>query len=384
MKVPFVDLGAQHGPLSAELHEVFERVLRQSSFVQGKEVFAFETDFAEYIGNGTECIAVSSGTAALHLTLLALGVGPGDEVITVANTFIATAEAITAVGATPVFVDVDPRSYTMDPICFERSITPRTRAAIPVHLYGQAADLDEILTIARRHGIPVVEDSCQAHGALYKGRKVGAIGVAGCFSFYPSKNLGCCGEGGAVVTHDADLARRIRLLRDHGSIRKYEHEIPGLNQRMEGLQGAILRVKLKYLDEWNHRRRAIATTYGRLLADSDVVRPAEMDYAQHVYHLYVIQTERRDTLREALTAAEIETGLHYPKPLHLQDAYKSLSYARGDLPVTERLASRILSLPMFPELGVDTAEYVAERLIDALERTREISPGVAAATSTTR
>jgi dTDP-4-amino-4,6-dideoxygalactose transaminase len=368
MKIPFVDLSAQHGPLNAELHEAFERVLRQSSFIQGKEVQAFETDFAEYLGTGLESVAVSSGTAALHLTLLALGVRPGDEVITVANTFIATAEAITAVGALPVFVDVDPRSYTMDPNCLRQAITSRTRTVIPVHLYGQPADMDAVIQVAEEYGIPVIEDSCQAHGAAYKGKRTGTIGRAGCFSFYPSKNLGCCGEGGAVVTHDKGLAKQVRLLRDHGSTRKYEHDIPGLNQRMEGLQGAILKLKLPHLDEWNEGRRRVARIYARMLADSDVVLPAQMDYANHVYHLYVIQAEGRDLIREKLTAAGIESGLHYPKPLHLQAAYKSLGYKAGDFPVCENLAARILSLPMYPELGRESVEYVARILNESLEQ----------------
>lgn len=366
MKVPFVDLRAQHETLAPELREAFERVLQKSSFILGPEVERFEREFADYLG-ASECVAVSSGTAALHLALLALGIGPGDEVITVPNTFIATAEAITAAGARPIFVDVDPYSGTMDSMRVEEAMTPRTRAILPVHLYGQSAALDPLLAIARAHGLALVEDACQAHGGEYRGRKLGTLGSIGCFSFYPSKNLGCCGEGGAAVTNDPDLAMRIRLLRDHGSVRKYEHLIPGLNCRMEGLQAAILSVKLKSLDSWNEKRRAIAAAYSRMLVGSGLVLPEEVPGTRHVYHLYVVQSDHRDLLRERLTDLGIGTGLHYPVPLHLQEAYRSLGYRTGDFPVSELLAKRILSLPMYPELSCDSVEHVVSALKEALE-----------------
>jgi len=317
MKIPFVDLRSMHMGIKDELQEVFDRVLDKSAFVLGSEVLRFEQEFATYIGT-EHCIAVNTGTAALHLALAALEIGPGDEVITVPHTFIATAEAISAVGARPVFVDIDPVSFTMNPALLEAAITSKTRAIIPVDLYGQAADMDAIMEIADKHGIPVIEDACQAHGAEYKGRKAGSFGVAGCFSFYPGKNLGACGEGGAVTTNDAELAHKIRLWRDHGSSKRYEHVFPGLNMRMEGLQGGILSVKLKYLDRWNDQRRMAAAEYHAALAGTELEVPAEMPYNRHVYHLYVVQSPKRDQLREQLTEAGIESGLHYPTPLHLQ------------------------------------------------------------------
>ncbi len=363
MNVPFVDLKTQHRQLEGELSDAVARVLQNASFILGPEVKAFEEAFARYLGSN-HCVAVNSGTAALHLTLLALGIGPGDEVITVSHTFIATAEAISAVGARPVFVDVDPLSYTMNPARVESAVTVRTRAILPVHLYGQPADFDLLLEIARRHSLALVEDACQAHGAEYKGRKAGTLGNAGCFSFYPSKNLGCCGEGGAVVTNDADLAQRVRMLRDHGSLRKYEHQFPGYNFRMEGIQGAILALKLQHLDEWNERRRALAQRYNRLLVDCGVVTPTEMPYARHVYHLYVIQSEHRDALRDYLAKQGVESGMHYPVPLHLQEAYRLLGYKPGDFPVAERLAQQSLSLPMYPEMSPEAVDYVASAIVD--------------------
>lgn len=366
MNVPFVDLKAQHQALEQEIRAAFARVLRNVSFILGPEVKAFEEAFAQYLGS-RHCVAVNSGTAALHLTLLALGIGSGDEVITVPNTFIATAEAISAVGARPVFVDVDPVSYNLDPAQVEKAITERTRAILPVHLYGQPADLDSLLGVARRRNLAVVEDACQAHGAEYKGRKAGTVGRAGCFSFYPSKNLGCCGEGGALVTEDADLAQRVRMLRDHGSLRKYEHQFPGYNFRMEGLQGAVLALKLTHLEAWNERRRALAEHYNRLLAGSGVITPVEMPYARHIYHLYVIQADDRETLRQQLASRGIETGLHYPVPLHLQEAYRPLGHRAGKFPVCEQLAQRILSLPMYPELSFEQVEYVAATILESMQ-----------------
>jgi dTDP-4-amino-4,6-dideoxygalactose transaminase len=366
VKVRFVDLAAQHKPLESELREIFDRVLQNCSFVMGPEVEEFEQSFASYLG-AAQCVTVSNGTAALQLVLHALGVGPGDEVITVPHTFIATAEGISATGARPIFVDIDPVSYTMDPTKVEGAITPRTKAILPVHLYGQPADMDALLAIADKHKLPIVEDACQAHGAEYKGRKVGSIGAAGCFSFYPSKNLGCCGEGGAVITNDVELAKRVRMLRDHGSVRKYEHSFPAYNCRLEGLQGGILSVKLPHLDAWNNKRRAMAERYDQLLSDSGVITPVEMPHARHVYHLYVVQVENREALRQELGERGIETGLHYPIPLHLQKAYGSLGYRRGDFPVTESLSQSILSLPMYAELSFESVNYVAEMLTDAMQ-----------------
>lgn len=363
MKVPFVDLRRQHIGIQDQLSEVFQRVVEQSSFILGPEIQQFEKAFAEYLGV-SDCVTVSSGTAALQLVMQACGIGRGDEVITVPNTFIATAEAITATGATPVFVDVDPVSYTMDPDRVEAAITPRTRAILPVHLYGQPADLDPLLEIARRYQLEVIEDACQAHGAEYKGKMAGSIGTAGCFSFYPSKNLGCLGEGGAIATNRPEVAAKARLLRDHGSIRKYEHAIPAYNFRLEGLQGGILSVKLKHLDEWNQRRRALADHYRELLHGAQVVLPFEMSYAKHVYHLFVVQVADRDLLRQQLTARGIESGLHYPCPLHLQKAYAGLNYRAGDFPVAERLAERLLSLPMYPELTEQQVGFVAWAILN--------------------
>lgn len=366
MKVKFVDLSAQHKPIEKELKETFDRVLTNCSFILGPEVEKFEKAFAEYLGVG-HCITVSNGTAALQLVLQGLGIGPGDEVITVAHTFIATAEAISATGARPVFVDIDPVSYTMDPAKLEAAITPRTKAIIPVHLYGQPADMDALRAIAARHKIPLVEDACQAHGALYKGRRAGSLGVAGCFSFYPSKNLGACGEGGAVTTNDTELAKRVRMLRDHGSIKKYEHDFAAYNLRLEGLQGGVLTVKLPHLDSWNENRRKIAARYKELLEGSNVVAPKEMPYAKHVYHLYVVLAEDREALKKALNEQGIETGLHYPIPLHLQKAYEHLGYKKGDFPVSEHVANHLLSLPMYAELPLEHVDYVVKTVREVLE-----------------
>jgi len=373
MRVPFVDLAAQHRRIEPELHQAFERVLERSSFILGSEVERFEAAFSSYLGTA-ECVAVSSGTAALQLALEALDIGAGDEVITVPYTFIATVEAITTLGARPVFVDVDPASYTMDPAHVQRAITERTRALLPVHLYGQPADMDSLLELARRYKLALVEDACQAHGAEYKGRKAGSLGTASCFSFYPGKNLGALGEGGAVVTNDPQLAERVRLLRNHGSVSKYEHRLRGYNFRMEGLQGAFLAVKLPHLDEWNERRRKLAQRYDQLFSGfpipgrevASVVIPTEMPYARHVYHLYVIQADNREALRRELAAQGIETGLHYPIPLHLQEACRSLGYHKGDFPVCERLAQRVLSLPMHPDLADEALEYVASAVLESL------------------
>jgi dTDP-4-amino-4,6-dideoxygalactose transaminase len=366
VKVKFVDLGAQHKPLEAELKEVFNRVLTNCSFVLGPEVEKFEKMFAAYCG-AEHCVTVTNGTAAIQLVLQGLGVGPGDEVITVAHTFIATAEAINAAGARPVFIDIDPVSYTMDPAKLERAITPRTKAIIPVHLYGQPADMDAINAIAAKHNIPVIEDSCQAHGAKYKGKPTGSLGKAACFSFYPSKNLGACGEGGAVTTNDAELAKKVRMLRDHGSVKKYEHDFPAYNLRLEGIQGGVLAVKLPHLDGWNNNRRILAARYNEIFAGSKVVTTKEMPYAHHVYHLYVVVVEDREALKKALSEQGIENGLHYPVPLHLQKAYEYLGYKKGDFPVSEHVASNHVSLPMYAELPIEHVEHVAKTVREVLE-----------------
>jgi dTDP-4-amino-4,6-dideoxygalactose transaminase len=366
VKVKFVDLSAQHKTLESEIKEVFNRVLANCSFVLGPEVEKFEKAFAAYCG-AAHCVAVTNGTAALQLALQGLGVGHGDEVITVAHTFIATAEAINATGARPVFVDIDPVSYTMDPAMLEKAITSRTKAIIPVHLYGQPADMDAINAIANRHNIPVIEDSCQAHGARYKGRRAGSLGRAACFSFYPSKNLGACGEGGAVTTNDPELAKKVRMLRDHGSVKKYEHDFPAYNLRLEGIQGGVLAVKLPHLDGWNDNRRVLAKRYDELFAGSKIAAPRQMPYSEHVYHLYVIVVEDREALRQALSERGIENGLHYPVPLHLQKAYADLGYKKGDFPVSEHVASNHVSLPMYAELPLEHVEYVAKSVREILE-----------------
>jgi dTDP-4-amino-4,6-dideoxygalactose transaminase len=359
--IPFVDLGAQYRSIKREVDAAIQRVIESAAFVMGREVEAFEAAFAAYTG-ARHCICLSNGTAAIHLALVACGVGAGDEVIVPANTFFATAEAVANAGATPRFVDVDPVSYTLDPERIEAALTPRTRAITPVHLYGQAADLDPIFEVASRHNLLVIEDAAQAHGSLYKGRHVGTRGRAGCFSFYPGKNLGAYGEGGAVVTDDREVARRVRLLRDHGSTSKYTHEIIGYNFRLEEIQGAVLSVKLKHLDDWNALRRAHAARYNETLAGAGLALPREMAYAHHVYHLYVVQSDERDQLRKALEESGIKTGIHYPVPVHLQPAFASLGHREGDFPEAERLSKRVLSLPMFAELTVEQIARVVEAI----------------------
>jgi dTDP-4-amino-4,6-dideoxygalactose transaminase len=368
--IPFVDLQAQYRAIKDEVDAAIARVINNASFILGKEVAAFEEAFASYVG-ARFCVGVSNGTAAIQLALMACGVGRGDEVIVPANTFFATAEAVSTAGARPVFVDADPVSYNISVNQIEAAITPRTRAIIPVHLYGQSADLDPILEIAARHKLIVIEDAAQAHGALYKGRRVGTFGQAATFSFYPGKNLGAYGEGGAVLTNDEEVARRLRLLRDHGSERKYHHEIIGYNFRLEGMQAAVLSVKLRHLDDWNKLRHEHAASYDALLRDSDLVLPQEMEYARHVYHLYVVQAEERDALAAALHAADVQTGIHYPVPIHLQPAYAFLGHGRGQFPETERQAERVLSLPMFPELTDEQIKRVAEAVHASQKRRRE-------------
>ena len=357
LAVPFVDLKVQHEQLACELDDAIHRVLKRSWFVLGEEVEAFEAEFAAYCGV-THCVGVASGTEALQLALLACGIGKGDEIITVAHTFIATALAIVAIGARPVFVDIDPWTYTLDPERLAAAITPKTRAIVPVHLYGHCADMDAILPIAAQHGLAVIEDAAQAHGSSYKGRKAGSMGRAGCFSFYPPKNLGACGDAGAVVTRDPDLAARLRRLRNYGESSRYHHETIGYNSRLDEIQAAILRVKLPRLDEWNECRRRVATGYLARLEDRFSPPHAKPGCVPN-YHLFVIQSDERDGLREHLRAQGIETHLHYPIPCHRQPALREIEYRCGDLTVTESVAQRVLSLPMFPSLTLEEIDYVA-------------------------
>lgn len=363
VKVPSLDLNAQYPSIKPEIDAAIARVLESGQFVLGSEVAAFEQEFAAY-GGASECVALNSGTSALHLALLAAEIGPGDEVITVPFTFVASVAAIVYAGARPVLVDIDPRSFTLDPAAIEAAITPRTRAILPVHLYGQPADMDPILEVAHRHGLIVIEDAAQAHGAKYKGRPVGSLADMACFSFYPGKNLGAYGEGGAVTTSNPQYARTIRMLRDWGQDRKYHHILRGFNYRMEAFQGAILRVKLRHLENWTEARRAIADKYNRLLAGSGVERPTEMPWARHVYHLYTVRTNDRDNLQQSLLKEGIQTGIHYAAPVHLQPAYADLGYERHSLPNSENAAEQVLSLPLYPEMTNDQIESVAQSVAD--------------------
>jgi len=364
-KVPYLDLKAQYQSIKPEIDAAIARVLESGQFVLGTEVANFEKDFAAYCGT-TECVALNSGTSALHLALLAAGVGPGDEVITVPFTFVASVAAVLYAGARPVLVDIDPHSFTMDPAAVEAAITPRTKAILPVHLYGQPADMDPIMDIARRHGLAVIEDAAQAHGAKYKGRPAGSIGDMACFSFYPGKNLGAYGEGGAVTTASVEYARTLRTLRDWGQDRKYHHTLRGYNYRMEAFQGAILGVKLRHLNRWTESRRALVQKYNALLADCDVGTPAEMPWVHHVYHVYTIRAEDRDALQAALTTEGIQTGIHYPVPVHLQPAYSDLGYGAGAFPQSEKAAGEVLSLPLYPELATESVEYVVHAVRTAM------------------
>jgi dTDP-4-amino-4,6-dideoxygalactose transaminase len=359
MKVPFLDLKAHHQPVREQLDAAISAVLDTAAFAGGPFVEAFEKDFAAYCGSRF-AIGVGNGTDALWLSLLALGIGPGDEVITVPSTFMATAEAISFCGATPVFVDIDERTYTMDAAQLARNITARTQAIMPVHLFGQMADMQPIVELAARHGLPVIEDACQAHGASQYSRKAGTVGATGCFSFYPGKNLGALGEAGAVITQDAELAQRIRSLRDHGQVRKYCHSYIGWNARMDGIQGAVLSVKLRKLDAHNTLRRSHAQRYDRLLKDlPGVILPSSAPANHHVYHIYALRIPQRDRVLQKLTERGIGCAIHYPVPVHLQEAYQSLGYRRGSFPVAERCAEQFLSLPMYPELTEEQIEFVA-------------------------
>jgi dTDP-4-amino-4,6-dideoxygalactose transaminase len=356
--IPIIDLKAQHQAIQAELDAAIARCLANTSFILGPDVAAFEADFAKYC-ESSAAIGVNSGTSALHLALLAVGVGPGDEVITTPYTFIATASAIDYCGAKPVFVDIDPRTFNIDPSKIEPAITPRTRAILPVHLYGQCADMQPILEIARRRGLRVIEDACQAHGATYAGRRAGSLGDAGCFSFYPAKNLGACGEGGAVTTSNPEIEKKVRMLRDWGQSKKYTHELRGYNYRLEGIQGAILGVKLKHLERWTERRRAIAARYDAALSGL-VKTPLAVPGNRHVYHIYCLRMPQRDRSAETLKQRGIATAIHYPTPLHLQPAFRHLGQGPGSFPHAEQAAAEVVSLPIYPEMTDAQVEEVIE------------------------
>ncbi len=361
MIVPFLDLKRQYSSIKEEIDRAVYEVMESQRFVLGPKLEGFEKAFSGYCG-ARFAAGVNSGTSALHLALLALGVGNGDEVVTCPNSFFATAEVITAVGAKPVFADISPESFCMDPESLSKKISRNTKAVIPIHLYGQCADMEPITEIAEEKGIGVIEDACQAHGSLYKGKKAGAMGTIGCFSFYPGKNLGAYGEGGICVTNDAELDAKLRLLRSHGENPKNVHSMPGFNFRLDELQAAILTVKLKHLDTWNEGRRKNAELYSESIKNAQVIAPKEMPYGRHVYHIYAIRSGRRDELAGYLKGKGISTGIHYPTPIHLQPAYAGLGCKPGSVPSCEKAAKEILSLPMFAELTREEIEHVAESI----------------------
>jgi dTDP-4-amino-4,6-dideoxygalactose transaminase len=357
--IPLVDLKAQYASIKSEIDEAIHRVLDNCQYILGPEVAAFEQEFADYCGS-VHGVGVSSGTAALHMALLAADVGPGDEVITTPFTFVATVAAIEYAGARPVLVDIDPQTFCIDVGALEAAVTPRTKALIPVHLFGQPADMRPILDIARRRGIRVIEDAAQAHGSEYEGRRVGSLGDMACFSFYPAKNLGAVGEGGMVVTADDALAKKLRLLRDWGAERKYHHVIKGFNMRLEGIQGAVLRVKLRHLERWTEARRAIAGRYDAALGAAGVATPVVRPGCRHVYHTYTLRLPQRDRCQQHLSERGIGTGIHYPVPVHLMPAYQDLGYRAGEFPQAERAAGEVLALPVFPELTESQQQVVIE------------------------
>jgi len=363
MSIPLVNLRKQYDPLKKEILSGIEHVFEGMQLFLGENVQALEKEFAQYC-NAQFGIGVSDGTAALQIIMRAMGIGPGDEVITVSHTFIATAEAILLIGAKPVFVDIDPKTYLMDVTQVEAKITPHTKAILPVHLYGQIVDMDPLIELASRYHVRIIEDACQAHGAEYKGRRAGSLGDAAAFSFYYSKNLGAYGEGGFITTNDSELAHRIRMIRDHGSERRYYHDLVGFNGRLDEIQAVVLRVKLPHLDEWNGLRRSHAAYYNQLLQKSPAGIPFECSENRHVYHLYVVRAPRRDELQAWLKSRGIFTGIHYPVPIHLQPAMKSLGYQAGELPVTEKAVNEILSLPMFAELTDEEIQTVASAIKD--------------------
>lgn len=372
--IPFVNLSQQYLTIKKEVDHSISRVLNRGWFILGEELSSFEEDFSDYC-HTTYAVGVNSGTEALHLSLLACGVNPGDEVITVPNTAVPTVSAISSANAKPAFVDIDPETYTMDPNKLEEylrkkfknsetRINKKPKAVIPVHLYGNPADMDPILEIAREYELEVIEDACQAHGAEYKSKMAGSLGDAGCFSFYPTKNLGAYGDSGMVITNDSDIAEKLRKLRNYGEEKKYRAVIKGFNSRLDEIQAAVLKVKLTHLNRWNEIRQNYAGLYNSLLKDSLVTIPIEKKYAKHVYHLYVIRTQKRNKLQEWLKEKGIATITHYPEPIHLQQAYRDLGYENGDFPITEKFAEEILSLPMYPELTEEQIEYICQAVSD--------------------
>jgi dTDP-4-amino-4,6-dideoxygalactose transaminase len=364
--IPFLDLQAQYRSVGSEIEAEVLKVLRRGDYILGASVREFERDFAAFC-EAKESVSLNTGTSALHLALLAAGIGPGDEVITVTMTFVATVAAILYAGAKPVFVDIDPATWTMAPDQIERAITPKTKAIMPVHLHGRLADMAVIQTIARKHGLALIEDAAQSHGARRCGRRAGTFGDIGCFSFYPGKNLGACGEGGAVVTDRADLAATIRSLRDWGQEGKYNHVRHGFNYRLDTLQCAALSVKLRRLSEWTDGRRRVASVYDRLLAENGVITPAPSTEKDHVYHVYAVRVRERDRVKAALLEAGIATGIHYPRPVHLQPAYANLGYCAGQFPVSEVLSAQTLSLPIFAEMSDEQIHEVVSKLIETCE-----------------
>ena len=362
-QVPFIDLKAQHRGIASEIDAAMAGVIKNTAFILGEEVKLLENEFADYCQAGC-AIGVDSGTSALELALRAYGIGSGHEVITAANTFIATALAISYTGAKPVLVDIDPHTYSIDPNMVGEAITSATKAIIPVHLYGNPVDMEPILEIAKQHDLIVIEDACQAHGAKYKGKRVGGFGDAAAFSFYPAKNLGAFGDGGIVVTNNEEVADTIRMLRDVGQRKKYYHEAKGFNHRLDALQAAVLRVKLKYLDEWNEARRKHAEYYNNLFKGTKVIPPVDTNESESVYHLYIVRVEDREGLQKHLAEQRIYTGIHYPIPIHLQEAYQDLGYQLGDFPITEEYAGQILSLPMYAELTPDMIEFTAKSIVE--------------------
>lgn len=365
MSIPLVDLKAQYDSIRPDIDAAIQRVIDATAFIMGPEVTAFEQAFAAYCG-AKHAIGVSSGTAALFLNLIGYGIGPGDEVITTPFTFFATGEAISQAGARPVFVDIDPHTYNLDPALIEAAITPYTRAIMPVHLYGQPAHMEPINAIAQAHGLKVIEDAAQAHGSRYNGQRAGSLADAACFSFYPSKNLGCYGDGGAVVTDDDKLAERVRLLRDHGRTSKYEHSELGYGHRLDGIQAAILAAKLPHLDAWNESRRQRAARYAELLADTPIVTPAHLPQTEPVYHCYVVRVPEREAILKQLQAAGIGVGVHYPIPLHLQPAYRHLELERGSYPLSEQAAEQVITLPIYAEMSDEQQDEVVAAIKAAL------------------
>jgi len=361
--VPFVDLKSQYLAIKPEVDAAIQHILENTQFVLGAEVAEFEKEFAAYCHAG-QGIGVNNGTSALHLAMLAAGIGPGDEVITTPFTFVASVAAIWYTGAKPVFVDIDPKDYLIDAGKIEAAITPKTKAILPVHLYGQMCEMDEIMAIAKKHGLIVIEDACQAHGAEYNGKRAGGIGDMAAFSFYPGKNLGAYGEGGMVTTSNSEFARTIRMLRDWGAEKKYMHVLKGYNMRLEGMQGAILRVKLRYLEKWTEARRAAAARYNELFAGSPIAMPFAPENKRHVYHIFSTRTTERQRWQDALLAKGVQTGIHYPIAIHNLPAYEDLGYKNGDFPHAEQAAAEQLSLPMYPELTPEMQAEVAAAVIE--------------------